>query len=286
MAIVYLQKGREVNAMVLSMIRRSLHQGATLFLVGENNAGIRSYRESVEQSVGPISYSDAARHCVLYQAVCSVQTPDSAEGLESWVREYDIAVGGRELTVVSLPGIFSHGRIDKGTAFLLDHITAPDCGDVLDFGCGAGVIGAVVKLLKPLCNVTLIDSNAFAIEASRRTFAKNSISAQAILPSDVFSAVSSSYDLIVSNPPFHQGIGTDYETVTNFIFGARQHLRDHGTLMIVANRFLRYEPLLLRDVGPTVIAAEDKAYKVFVAKKGASAILQMSPRGHAVETRR
>lgn len=288
LAIVYLQKGRELNGMVLSMVRRSLHRGATLFLVGENNAGIRSYREPLEQTVGRVSYSDNARHCVLYQAIYDVHDaePDSADGVESWVREYGLTVGGQELTVVSLPGVFSHGRIDKGTAFLLDHMTVPDCGEVLDFGCGSGVIAAVVKLLKPLCNVTLVDSSVFAIDAAKRTFARNSISAQAIIPSDVFSAVSASYDLIVSNPPFHQGIGTDYEAVTSFISQSRQHLRDQGALMIVANRFLKYEPLLVRDVGPTMIASEDKAYKVFVAKRGSGPSLPPDPKSHARKVRR
>jgi 16S rRNA (guanine1207-N2)-methyltransferase len=286
MAIVYLQKSRELNTMVLSMIRRSLRLGAILFLVGENDAGIRSFREPLEQAIGPVTYQDAARHCVLYQCSYFQPIPDSPNNLQSWARQYSVDVGGHELKVVSLPGVFSHERIDKGSAFLLEHMKLPDCGDVLDFGSGAGVLGAAVKLLHPRCNVTMVDSNALAIEATRRTFASNSLKFHAIVPSDVFSDLHTSYDLIVSNPPFHQGIGTDYDMVTSFISEASQHLRDQGTLIIVANRFLRYEPILLRHVGPTVIAAENNAYKICVSQKGVTSALAAHAKGKNAPSRR
>lgn len=267
LAVVYLQKGRELNEMVLSMIRPTLRPGAKLFLVGENDAGIRSYRRTLHEAVGTIVYSDAARHCVLYQALFDLVAPNTYGTLGSWVREYQLALGGQRLSIASLPGVFSQGRIDIGTAFLLEHVELPESGDVLDFGCGSGVIGAFVKSVRPLCNVTLVDSNAFAIVCSTRTFAGNSLSAVRIVPSDVFSSLGDSYDFIISNPPFHQGIGTDYEAVTKFISEAAHHLRDHGTLVIVANKFLKYEPLLSQHVGPTVVAAQNGAYKIFVTKR-------------------
>ena len=37
-----------------------------------------------------------------------------------------------------------------------------------DFGCGAGVLGAVVKRRYPQSQVTLLDVDAFAVESSRR----------------------------------------------------------------------------------------------------------------------
>jgi 16S rRNA (guanine1207-N2)-methyltransferase len=267
-AIVYLQKGKELNQLLLGMVAMAIMPSATVFLVGENSAGIRSSREFLEDFIGPVSFSDAARHSVVYEAHAQESPPiKPPKGLDSWAKRFPVHLAGREVKVVSLPGVFSYGRMDKGTELLLNHVPKEISGEVLDFGSGSGIIGCAVKTLHENCRISLTDSNAFAIEASIRTFQENNVRLDAILPSNIFSNISGVFDVIISNPPFHQGIGTDYEVVSQFLSGSAQHLRESGSLLIVANRFLRYEPMMERSLGPTTVVAKNQSYKVLLSRK-------------------
>ena len=50
-----------------------------------------------------------------------------------------------DLRIFSLPGVFSANELDNGTSLLLSTLTSPIQGKVLDVGCGAGVIGSMIK---------------------------------------------------------------------------------------------------------------------------------------------
>jgi 16S rRNA (guanine1207-N2)-methyltransferase len=52
------------------------------------------------------------------------------------------------------------------------------------------------------------------------------------------------FSLIVSNPPFHSGKPVDYQAAEAFIRQGRQALEPGGRLVIVANRFIRYDRLM------------------------------------------
>ena len=99
-------------------------------------------------------------------------------------RRFHVPAGDGGIDVISLPGVFSHGRLDEGTAFLLRHIPSDIRGAVLDFGCGSGVLGAAIKSSNPECEVSLVDSNAFAIESAQRTFSANGLVPREIRPVD------------------------------------------------------------------------------------------------------
>ncbi|MEZ4729781.1 MAG: methyltransferase [Caldilineaceae bacterium] len=261
--LVYLPKGQLLTKLILQMVAPLLPPGGRLLLVGQNNAGIRSCVALLEETIGPTHKVDAARHCLLIQATMQKRAP--AFDLEAWGVSYQVAVKHTSLTVENLPGVFSYGRLDEGTAFLLTTLTGSMTGRVLDFGCGAGVIGAALKFLAPKTTLDLIDSNALALAATHRTLATNGLQANGIYPSHIFSDVHTRYDWIVSNPPFHTGIQTDFQVVTTFFKQAVNYLEPGGRLRIVANRFLKYQPLLESNVGKCRILAENSKYRVYEA---------------------
>jgi len=257
--VAYLQKGREANDWMLAMAGAVVSPGGTVFLVGENSAGIRSTAAILKERVGGMTFSDAARHCALYEAQASDSRPGVA--LESWEKRFSVTTGSGAMDIVSLPGVFSHGRLDEGTALLLRHLPTAPRGSFLDFGCGCGVIGAAVKAAHPECEVALVDASAFALQSTRRTFAANGLTATFIRPADGLAGVDECFDVIVSNPPFHQGIATNYEIVSTFLASCESHLRPGGCLLMVANRFLPYEGLLRKSLEVSLVA-EDTKYKV------------------------
>lgn len=266
LAVVYLQKGNELNDLVAAMAKQAVRPGGAVFLVGENKAGIRSAAEILERRVGPITWSDHARHCVMYEAHADAAGAAPID-LSAWERQFGLEAGGHTLTIVSLPGVFSHGRLDAGTRFLLDHLPDDITGAVLDFGCGSGAIGAVVKTRHPECAVTLADASAFALASAARTFAANALAFERLVAADIFDGVDGEFDLIVSNPPFHQGITTNYDIVSSFLSECDRHLRAGGRVILVANKFLPYEGLMSRVLKPPVIVAQDEKFKVLVSRK-------------------
>ena len=101
----------------------------------------------------------------------------------------------------------------------------------------------MIKKRNPDAQITMTDIHAMALASARKTLAENQLEGD-ILASDVFSNVEGKFDLIISNPPFHDGINTAYRTVQELIGQAKKHLNQGGELRIVANAFLPYADLL------------------------------------------
>ena len=116
-------------------------------------------------------------------------------------------------------------------------------GTVLDFGCGAGLIATYLGLQNPALSFVCSDVSALAIYATTQTLKLNNIKGEALL-SDGLTNITGKFDLIISNPPFHTGIATDYTVAETFLANAKQHLTKAGKLNIVANSFLKYPPIL------------------------------------------
>jgi 16S rRNA (guanine1207-N2)-methyltransferase len=133
-------------------------------------------------------------------------------------------------------------------------------GAVLDFGCGAGIIGASQALLYPI-QISLLDVSAYAIASTQATLKENAI-AGTVIASDGLSEVKQRFDFIVSNPPFHAGIATQYETTETFLAQAKQHLRENGELWIVANSFLQYESLIKQHFSRYETKLDNKKFKI------------------------
>lgn len=262
-AIVYLPKSRGLIELTLTMLAGALATGAKVFLVGENNSGIRSSRPTLETIIGNVTSSDAARHSVLYRSTRGATSLPARPQLNDWVENFTVEVRGLTLELRSLPGVFSHGRLDDGTRFFLEALQVPNGARVLDFGCGSGVIGLVVKRLWPSTVVDMVDTNALAVESARLTMQANNLPKERVWQSDVFSDVKDSYTRILSNPPFHIGVRTDYRVVEAFLDRSAKHLEKLGALTIVANRFLKYPPLIEKSLGHCRIVAESKTFRVY-----------------------
>ena len=158
--------------------------------------------------------------------------------------------------------MFSAAALDDGTALLLQTLDHLPQGDILDVGCGAGVIGATIKQKKPQANLWMSDIHALALASTRKTLAENGLQAE-VLASDVFSEISVKFDLIISNPPFHDGLDTAYRAVNELIAQAKWHLRPGGELRLVANRHLAYADLLAQHFGHFEVLAQNNQFKVY-----------------------
>ncbi|BCS49318.1 ribosomal RNA small subunit methyltransferase C [Aeromonas jandaei] len=260
--LLLMPKAKAEAQYLLAMMTPLLEAGADLFLAGENRGGINGADKLLAPYGDKPIKRDSARRCSLYHGeLCKPVAPFD---LDSWFGRYQCKAGDTELTVLALPGVFSAAELDLGTQMLLATVPAMK-GSLLDFGCGAGVIGSVLAKRNPGLKVTMVDINALALESSRRTLAINDLQGE-VHASDVYSDITGSFDQIVSNPPFHAGLKTFYAATETFLARAPEFLRPHGSLTIVANAFLRYQPILEAHFKRTEVSNNDAKFKVYLSK--------------------
>lgn len=259
-AVLFLPKSRDLANYLLNALASRLG-GRELFLVGEKRGGIEGAAKQLH-AFGKPRKLDSARHCQLWQV--TVETPPVAQSLDSLALRFELPLTDGPLQIVSLPGVFSHGRLDRGSALLLEHLDGLPSGHVLDFGCGAGVLGATIKRRYPQSRVTLLDVDAFAVASSRLTLAANGLEGE-VISGDGIDAAPGELDVILSNPPFHTGVHTNYDASEKLLKKSAEHLRKGGEMRLVANSFLRYQPLIEGALGNCEVRAQDQGFKIYRA---------------------
>ncbi len=263
--IMNLPRQKALLAMLLDCAASLLAEGGVLWLAGENKAGIKSADKLLQLHFGQVRKLDNARHCGLLEASEQLQQHpfDPLAYREKWVLD----CAGARISVLSYPGVFAHGRLDGGTALLLGVLTDMQLhGDVLDFACGAGVIGSCIAAQHAGARVTFVDTNALALKACEDTLNANHLQG-AVLASDGLDDVSGSFDLMVTNPPIHAGVRTDNRLGMRLMESAHVHIRAGGRLILVANLHLPYENWLSTRFRSCTQLASNENFKVIVAKK-------------------
>ena len=263
-AVIFVPKSKELLNYVLHNVVSRLSAGAFIFLVGEKKAGVERAAKQL-QPYGPALKLDSARHCQMWQM--TIEKTVTAKTLEEWAMQYTVTTPNGELTICSLPGVFSQKSLDVGTAVLLPYLSQVTAGKIADFGCGAGVISAYLAKLNPENRIFAMDVDAFALASTRMTFDKNNLLPERLEIKAVTGIEDAPLFLhaIVSNPPFHQGIKTDYNASENLCKTARRHLKSGGELWLVANRFLNYPILIEQNFGQCTIKADQQGFKVLFA---------------------
>ena len=252
---------REAEFQLANLLSR-LPPTAAIFIVGENRGGVRAC-EKYLTSLGRIKKIDSARRCSLYhfQRETSITF-----NLDAWWQRYTLPDNS---VICALPGVFSANHLDNGSQLLLSALTAEPAivkGSILDVGCGAGVLSAVLAKIKPGLTLTLTDISAIALASAQATLDANQLSGR-IIASNVYSDITGLFDLIISNPPFHSGISTDYVAAEALIRGAKHHLRSGGHLCLVANAFLPYPHWLEKVFGHYQILVKTTKFAVYLANK-------------------
>jgi len=142
-----------------------------------------------------------------------------------------LRVGGRLYVFETDRGVFSYRGVDRGTRLLLEALHVRPTDEILDVGCGYGVIGIMAASQAPLGRAVLVDVNERAVELSRRNAARAGLRNVEVRQGSLYEPVAGeTFDLIVTNPPIRAGRGV----VRAIIEGARAHLRPGGTFYLVA----------------------------------------------------
>lgn len=267
--VVFLPKARAELEMRLALARSLAADNARLILIGEKKEGIAGAIKQLKAVAPQASKVDSARHCQVWCA--EGIEPASGFRVQDWLTWGIAECANVSIEVAGLPGIFSQDGLDKGTRMLLETLAEqPVRADrLLDFACGAGVIGAWIQAAReiPVASIDGVDVQSQAVICARETYRHNS-AAGTIFASDGLAGIDGLWPGIISNPPFHAGVKTDTSMTEQFLQDVKRHLQPGGELRLVANSFLPYEALIKRYIGRVERLREDGRFTVYRAFRG------------------
>jgi len=268
--LLELPKGRQLARRWLVQAFEALHPGGRLLVAGARDLGVQPALQDAQGLFGPGAILDYMKGNRVAQFTRPDQPPgpgwwdDPGVAPGTWM-EFELTLSGEQLHLASLPGVFSAGRLDEGTALLLSVLQVDPTARILDLGCGYGIIG-IYAARRGAAWVDLVDSNLLAVAAARENLRRIGLTNAEVLPSDALSAVQGrQYNLIASNPPFHSGKTVDYRMAEAFIQQSRAVLANGGRLVLVANRFIRYDLLLVQHFSRVETLAETRNFHVLAA---------------------
>jgi 16S rRNA (guanine1207-N2)-methyltransferase len=182
-------------------------------------------------------------------------------------------VWGRRLELVSGSGVYSRGRLDKGTAVLLRETQPPAPGRVLDLGTGYGVIGLAIADAWRRAGVPAGGSSGVTgVEVNRRAVLLANENAAALGLADRYVAcdpdavpASAGLDEIWSNPPIRIGKAGLHDLLLRWF----ARLRPTGRAVMVVGKNLGGDSLQgwLTDHGfPTTRLASAQGFRVLESR--------------------
>jgi len=235
----------------------ALKAGGRLYVVGAKDRGVLSVAKRMQAQFGNIETLAISKG---HRVVCCIQPQQNVVKLFLGDR-YPLA-GTRDRTEL-VPAVFANGKLDEGTQLLLEALEVHVTDEALDIGCGAGFIGMHIAGLASKGMVTMVDASLAAVDAAQGMIERSGLTNIRVLASDGAQEVlSERFDLVVTNPPFHLGGIQTTETAERFIREATQVLRPRGRFYLVANRFLKYEPVMRSCFGTVEEVSGNARYKV------------------------
>ncbi len=262
-AFVRLPKSKDELEFSLHRLMAWLAPHGTIIIYGGNDEGIRSAPKRLSGLGVPIETVAAHSH----GRVLKLQRPFDITHLKledaAWRRVRSVDFGdGVERPWISYPGLFAGGALDAGTALLLAHLPTHVPGArILDYGCGTGIVARAFLEADPTARVTALDVDAFALVATR----ENAPAATTMLGSRLRG--SGRHDLIVSNPPIHDGFRENLTVLHQVVEDAPNHLFPKGRLVFVVQRRVPLKSQLEARFDEVEIIADDGPFRIWSASR-------------------
>lgn len=255
----------EARACFAQALRR-MAPGGTVLAAVPNAEGAKSAEGDLARLAGPVAQ--------LSKHKCRVFWTTSGDHVDAALLDDWLALDTprrNEAGYMSRPGLFAWDRVDAASALLASHWPSGLAGNVADLGGGYGYLSAQLIARCPgITRIDLYEAEARALEPARLNLEEAQRHAGRAVPfalhwHDVADGLPHRYDVIVSNPPFHQGRADLPELGRAFIRSAADALQPQGCFWLVANRHLPYEATLAERFASVRTVAVQDGFKVIEA---------------------
>lgn len=252
-------KEKQVVHHVINAAAERLAPGGRLLLSGAKQQGIKTYAQHAAERLGGALEFKKMGHQYL-----AVVRRGAAVGAPLDDRDYTVlrpAIEDGTLRYLTKPGLYGWDKVDAGSALLVAHL--PGCAPqrVCDLGCGYGYLSVQGWLNLHPQQVVASDNNAAAVIACRANFAALGINGE-VVAADCSAGIDGLFDLVLCNPPFHQGFGVERDLTERFVAAARRLTAKDGQALFVTNAFLPIEKVARRHYTRITTLADDGRFRV------------------------
>ncbi|NOQ70633.1 MAG: methyltransferase [Crocinitomix sp.] len=159
-------------------------------------------------------------------------------------------------------GIFSAGKVDKATNYLLQNLKVPENHAlVLDMACGNGIIGKWILDKTEVDEMHFLDDSNLALESAKLNVTDKK--AQFHHNYELNHFEENSLDWVITNPPFHFENTIDISIPIKLCRAAKLRLKPGGVLTIVANSNVGYEAFLKSHFTKIEIQESNHQFKIY-----------------------
>ena len=163
-------------------------------------------------------------------------------------------------------GVFSAKHIDYATQYFLEHLEVePTDQCILDLGSGNGVIAKEISNKLPEAQIHLLDDAILAVESAKLNIEGANIHHH--FENDLSSFGEATFDLIVSNPPFHFEYEISIQIPIQLFRECHRCLKINGNLQIVANKHLNYLTHLKAIFSNVNILSQNEKFVIYKCVK-------------------
>ena len=253
---------REEGRALLARAVRATDDGGIVMAAASNLEGAKTVENDLKGLTGSVT-ALSKNKCRVFWSRIDADRLNEAQ-IDAWLG-LDAPRPVAEGRFRSRPGLFAWDHIDAGSKLLVETLPPTLKGRAADLGAGFGYLSdAVLARYPQVTHLDAIEAESRAVDLLRQNLAAYGDRA-ACHWLDATGPLPGSYDVIVSNPPFHVDRQDRHDIGQAFIRSAAGSLVPGGTLWMVANRHLPYEETLKAAFKNVETAARTDAFKVFRA---------------------
>ncbi|MFC6724982.1 methyltransferase, partial [Halobium palmae] len=152
-------------------LRRGLSQlrpDGRLYLAASKRSGLSRYETCLRETGAAVDRVASGGEYRLLEATPTTASRESTPRSPVESRTLRPTVDGIDLSLVTVPGVFSASELDEGTRLLLESATVTDGDRTLDLCCGYGAAGAYAARTAD-CEVWLSDDDRVATLCAGRS---------------------------------------------------------------------------------------------------------------------
>ena len=253
----------------LLRIKPFLYQGSKVVVAAMVKHLPHSALEQMEQILGPSSLSRAKKKARLLVAEANVERKLP---FSKYPREWQVDNARKPfngLVLVNHANTFSRDSLDIGARFFIEHLPEGIEGNIIDMGCGNGIIGIAAALRNP-GHITFVDESHMAVASAQASWqANNMIAGQATFKvGDALKGFEEkSADCVLCNPPFHQQNAVGDQIAQRMFRDARHILKKGGEFRVIGNRHLGYHALMKKLFGNCRLVTSNAKFVVLSSIK-------------------
>ncbi len=273
-----ISKERPVCHHVFNTCLSLLNKNGVLIIGGKKNEGIKNYHEKLVKTLG--FQGQLRKNGDDYTAVLRApenRRPRTLLDDKNYTQLRPIQSKDTTPSFFSKPGLYGWNKVDQGSLFLIDTIINDlprinaKPARVLDLGCGYGYLSLSILnamndgSIADVEELIATDNNAAAVLATTQNISQHP-SAESlsyyVVADNCAAGISTPVDLLICNPPFHQGFDNCRNLTKLFLNTTKRLLAKNGVAYFVVNSFIPLDSLASDIFKYVTVLRNNRQFKV------------------------